>query len=70
MLFTGIMSHTVITTTTTTRTSGESGLNLGYTQTIPGLLKIGQLVRVGPVDKPRGFTRFYPGLCAPGFLKI
>uniref|UniRef100_A0A3Q2WSJ9 CKLF-like MARVEL transmembrane domain containing 7 n=1 Tax=Haplochromis burtoni TaxID=8153 RepID=A0A3Q2WSJ9_HAPBU len=38
------MSHTVITTTTTTRTSGESGLNLGYTQTIPGLLKIGQLI--------------------------
>uniref|UniRef100_A0A3Q4GQD2 CKLF-like MARVEL transmembrane domain containing 7 n=1 Tax=Neolamprologus brichardi TaxID=32507 RepID=A0A3Q4GQD2_NEOBR len=38
------MSHTVITTTTTTRTSGESGLNLGYTRTIPGLLKIGQLI--------------------------
>lgn len=39
------MSHTVITTTTTTtRTYGERGLNLGYTRTIPGLLKIGQML--------------------------
>ncbi|XP_059194975.1 CKLF-like MARVEL transmembrane domain-containing protein 7 [Centropristis striata] len=38
------MSHTVITTTTTSRTSGESVLNTGYTRTIPGLLKIGQLL--------------------------
>ncbi|XP_037639651.1 CKLF-like MARVEL transmembrane domain-containing protein 7 [Sebastes umbrosus] len=39
------MSHTVITTTTTTtRTSGDGVLNMGYTRTIPGLLKIGQLL--------------------------
>ncbi|KAM8827197.1 CKLF-like MARVEL transmembrane domain-containing protein 7 isoform X2 [Synchiropus splendidus] len=40
------MSHTVITTSTTTaRTSGSDGcLNMGYTRTIPGLLKIGQML--------------------------
>lgn len=39
------MSHTVITTTTTTtRTAGDGRLNLGYTRTIPGLLKIGQML--------------------------
>ncbi|XP_070692040.1 CKLF-like MARVEL transmembrane domain-containing protein 7 [Pempheris klunzingeri] len=39
------MSHTVITTTTTTtRTSGDGVLNTGYTRTIPGLMKIGQMV--------------------------
>ncbi|XP_030248734.1 CKLF-like MARVEL transmembrane domain-containing protein 7 isoform X2 [Sparus aurata] len=39
------MSHTVITTTTTTtRTSGDSVLNMGYTRTIPGMLKMGQMV--------------------------
>ncbi|XP_041843498.1 CKLF-like MARVEL transmembrane domain-containing protein 7 [Melanotaenia boesemani] len=39
------MSHTVVTTTTTTvRSSGDSVLNMGYTQTIPGLLKMGQLL--------------------------
>ncbi|KAK5614891.1 hypothetical protein CRENBAI_010242 [Crenichthys baileyi] len=39
------MSHTVMTTTTTTvRSSGDGVLNLGYSRTIPGLLKIGQLV--------------------------
>ncbi|KAM3615208.1 uncharacterized protein V6R79_024998 [Siganus canaliculatus] len=37
------MSHTVITTTST-GTSGDRVLNLGYTRTIPGLLKIGQMV--------------------------
>ncbi|XP_032364191.1 CKLF-like MARVEL transmembrane domain-containing protein 7 [Etheostoma spectabile] len=39
------MSHTVITTTTTTtRTSADGVLNAGYTRTIPGLLKIGQML--------------------------
>ncbi|XP_035529101.1 CKLF-like MARVEL transmembrane domain-containing protein 7 [Morone saxatilis] len=38
------MSHTVITTTTTTRTSGDGVLNTGYTRTIPGLLKMGQML--------------------------
>ncbi|XP_039973250.1 CKLF-like MARVEL transmembrane domain-containing protein 7 [Xiphias gladius] len=39
------MSHTVITTTTTTtRTSGDGVFNMGYTRTIPGLLKIGQML--------------------------
>ncbi|KAM9309287.1 CKLF-like MARVEL transmembrane domain-containing protein 7 [Pholidichthys leucotaenia] len=38
------MSHTVITPTTTIRTSGDGFLNMGYTRTIPGLLKIGQLL--------------------------
>uniref|UniRef100_A0AAQ5XW21 MARVEL domain-containing protein n=1 Tax=Amphiprion ocellaris TaxID=80972 RepID=A0AAQ5XW21_AMPOC len=36
------MSHTVITTTTTTVRSGDSVLNTGYLGTIPGMLKIGQ----------------------------
>ncbi|KAI3360882.1 hypothetical protein L3Q82_012890 [Scortum barcoo] len=41
------MSHTVITTTTTSgRTAGDGGLNAGYTRTIPGLLKIGQMLDV------------------------
>ncbi|XP_026172829.1 CKLF-like MARVEL transmembrane domain-containing protein 7 [Mastacembelus armatus] len=38
------MPHTVITTTTTTRTSGDGVLDTGYTRTIPGLLKIGQML--------------------------
>uniref|UniRef100_A0A3Q2E0Q5 CKLF-like MARVEL transmembrane domain containing 7 n=1 Tax=Cyprinodon variegatus TaxID=28743 RepID=A0A3Q2E0Q5_CYPVA len=38
------MSHTVITSSTTGCSSGESLLNLGYSRTIPGLLKIGQLL--------------------------
>nr|XP_046256011.1 CKLF-like MARVEL transmembrane domain-containing protein 7 isoform X1 [Scatophagus argus] len=38
------MSHTVITTTPSSRTSGDGVLNVGYTRTIPGLLKMGQLV--------------------------
>ncbi|KAG7218208.1 hypothetical protein INR49_007981 [Caranx melampygus] len=39
------MSHTVITTTTTTRSSGDGcSLNTGYTGSIPGLLKIGQMI--------------------------
>uniref|UniRef100_A0A3Q3WH86 MARVEL domain-containing protein n=1 Tax=Mola mola TaxID=94237 RepID=A0A3Q3WH86_MOLML len=39
------MSHTVITTTTTSsRTSGDGLLNLGYIRTVPGLLKMGQTV--------------------------
>lgn len=41
------MSHTVIThSSTNTRTSGDGVLNMGYTRTIPGLLKMGQLVRI------------------------
>uniref|UniRef100_A0A673AWI2 CKLF-like MARVEL transmembrane domain containing 7 n=1 Tax=Sphaeramia orbicularis TaxID=375764 RepID=A0A673AWI2_9TELE len=38
------MSHTVITTTTTTTRPSDGVLNLGYTRTIPGLLKIGQIL--------------------------
>lgn len=38
------MSHTVITTTTTTPRTGDGLLHLGYTRTIPGLLKIGQML--------------------------
>ncbi|XP_072249602.1 CKLF-like MARVEL transmembrane domain-containing protein 7 [Leuresthes tenuis] len=38
------MSHTVVTTTTTVRSSGDGLLNMGYTHTIPGLLKMGQLL--------------------------
>ncbi|XP_044062806.1 CKLF-like MARVEL transmembrane domain-containing protein 7 [Siniperca chuatsi] len=39
------MSHTVITTTTTTtRASGDGVVNMGYTRTIPGLLKTGQML--------------------------
>ncbi|XP_062255662.1 CKLF-like MARVEL transmembrane domain-containing protein 7 [Platichthys flesus] len=38
------MSHTVVTTTSTTRTSGDSVFNAGYTRTIPGLLKMGQML--------------------------
>ncbi|XP_029959305.1 CKLF-like MARVEL transmembrane domain-containing protein 7 [Salarias fasciatus] len=37
------MSHTVVASSSgTVRSSGDSGLNMGYTRTIPGLLKIGQ----------------------------
>ncbi|KAF3692463.1 CKLF-like MARVEL transmembrane domain-containing protein 7 [Channa argus] len=40
------MSQTVITTTTltTSRKSCDGVLNMGYTRTIPGLLKIGQIL--------------------------
>ncbi|KAL6109863.1 cmtm7 [Pungitius sinensis] len=39
------MSHTVITSTSPAgRTSGDGALNLGYTRTIPGLLKLGQML--------------------------
>uniref|UniRef100_A0A1A7WD55 CKLF-like MARVEL transmembrane domain containing 7 n=1 Tax=Iconisemion striatum TaxID=60296 RepID=A0A1A7WD55_9TELE len=38
------MSHTVITTTASSRSSGDGVLNPGYARTIPGLLKIGQLL--------------------------
>ncbi|PWA20719.1 hypothetical protein CCH79_00019782 [Gambusia affinis] len=40
------MSLTAISSTPSGgRSSGDGGLNLGYSRTIPGLLKIGQLVR-------------------------
>ncbi|CAL8299369.1 CKLF-like MARVEL transmembrane domain-containing protein 7 isoform X1 [Gadus morhua] len=38
------MSHTVITTTTTTRTSDGGFLNVGYIRTTGGILKISQMV--------------------------
>ncbi|KAM7421677.1 hypothetical protein PAMA_015700 [Pampus argenteus] len=38
------MPHTVVTTTTSRATSSEGGLNLGYIRTIPGLLKMGQML--------------------------
>ncbi|NP_001297930.1 CKLF-like MARVEL transmembrane domain-containing protein 7 [Esox lucius] len=39
------MSHTVVTTTTTTTSSSNVGyLNLGYTRSLQGLLKIAQVV--------------------------
>ncbi|CAL8288265.1 unnamed protein product [Merluccius merluccius] len=38
------MSHTVVTTTTTTRTSDGGFLNLGYVRTTGGILKISQMV--------------------------
>ncbi|XP_054476936.1 CKLF-like MARVEL transmembrane domain-containing protein 7 [Anoplopoma fimbria] len=42
------MSHTVITTTTTgssgSRTPGHGALNLGYSRTLPGLMKTGQMI--------------------------
>ena len=51
------MSHTVITTTTTTtRTSGDSVLNMGYTRTIPGMLKMGQMV--SPAENITSNTEF------------
>uniref|UniRef100_H3C3Q6 CKLF-like MARVEL transmembrane domain containing 7 n=1 Tax=Tetraodon nigroviridis TaxID=99883 RepID=H3C3Q6_TETNG len=37
------MQHTVITTTSS-RSSGDGIVNVGYTRTIPGLLKLGQIV--------------------------
>ncbi|KAM8827198.1 CKLF-like MARVEL transmembrane domain-containing protein 7 isoform 3-T3 [Synchiropus picturatus] len=53
------MSHTVITTSTTTaRTSGSDGcLNMGYTRTIPGLLKIGQMGKMPCINWP--LTEFF-----------
>lgn len=59
------MSHTVITTTTTTRSPGDGcSLNTGYTGSIPGLLKIGQMVRAGPPEaaRHRGAGRGSPGM--------
>ncbi|KAL0985333.1 hypothetical protein UPYG_G00155610 [Umbra pygmaea] len=40
------MSHTIVTTSTTTTTSSSNGgfLNLGYTRSVQGLLKIAQMV--------------------------
>ncbi|CAL8249848.1 unnamed protein product [Boreogadus saida] len=38
------MSHTVVTTTTTTRTSDGGFLNVGYIRTTGGILKISQMV--------------------------
>ncbi|KAM7382808.1 hypothetical protein PAMP_002515 [Pampus punctatissimus] len=39
------MPHTVVTTTTTSRTtSSEGGLNMGYIRTVPGMLKMGQML--------------------------
>ncbi|XP_053183328.1 CKLF-like MARVEL transmembrane domain-containing protein 7 [Scomber japonicus] len=38
------MSHTVITTTTSRAPGSESGLNTGYTRTMPGLLQAGQML--------------------------
>lgn len=38
------MSHTVKITTTTTSNSNAIILNSGYLKTIPGLLKLGELV--------------------------
>lgn len=38
------MSHTVKITTTTTSNSNAVILNTGYLKTIPGLLKLGELV--------------------------
>ncbi|KAM9852464.1 CKLF-like MARVEL transmembrane domain-containing protein 7 [Aulostomus maculatus] len=49
------MSHTVIT-----KTSGsDGGLNLGYTRTIPGLLKMGQMLAL--------LVAFLCVLCAMGW---
>ena len=49
------MSHTVITTTTTTRTSDGGFLNVGYIRTTGGILKISQMVRV-PVAGREGWA--------------
>ncbi|XP_061574582.1 CKLF-like MARVEL transmembrane domain-containing protein 7 [Cololabis saira] len=38
------MSHTVISGQTSTRSPGDGVLNPGYVRTIPGLLKLGQLL--------------------------
>ena len=46
------MSHTVVTTTTTTRTSDGGFLNVGYIRTTGGILKISQMVRA-PVTAGR-----------------
>lgn len=45
------MSHTVKITTTTTTNSNALILNTGYLKTIPGLLKLGQLVCFVRVSK-------------------
>lgn len=38
------MSHTVITTTSSRAVGSDSGLNPGYTRTMPGLLQAGQML--------------------------
>ncbi|KAG7458311.1 CKLF-like MARVEL transmembrane domain-containing protein 7 [Solea senegalensis] len=65
------MSHTVITTTsTTTRTSGDSVLNMGYTRTIPGLLKMGQMLALLIVFLCVHCARGWPSWAAFQFFEV
>ncbi|KAM9352701.1 CKLF-like MARVEL transmembrane domain-containing protein 7 [Symphorus nematophorus] len=63
------MSHTVITTTTT-RSSGDGLLNMGYTRTIPGLLKIGQMLALLIAFLCVHCTRGWPSWAACQYFEV
>ncbi|XP_012716039.1 CKLF-like MARVEL transmembrane domain-containing protein 7 [Fundulus heteroclitus] len=64
------MSHTVITTSSTGRSSGDSVLNLGYSRTIPGLLKIGQLLSLLIAFLCIRLTHGWPSWAAFQFFEV
>lgn len=65
------MSHTVVTTTTTTvRSPGDSVLNMGYTRTIPGLLKIGQTLALFVAFLCVRCVRGWPSWAAFQFFEV
>ncbi|XP_028254739.1 CKLF-like MARVEL transmembrane domain-containing protein 7 [Parambassis ranga] len=65
------MSHTVITTTTTTvRGSGDSALNTDYVRTIPGMLKIGQMLALFIAFLCAHCVRGWPSWAAFQFFEV
>ncbi|XP_038568306.1 CKLF-like MARVEL transmembrane domain-containing protein 7 [Micropterus salmoides] len=65
------MSHTVVTTTTTTtRASGDGIVNMGYTRTIPGLLKIGQMLALLVAFLCVHLVRGWPSWAAFQFFEV
>ncbi|KAM4735432.1 CKLF-like MARVEL transmembrane domain-containing protein 7 [Anableps anableps] len=65
------MSHTVITTATPGgRSSGDGGLSLGYSRTIPGLLKIGQLLSLLVAFLCIRLARGWPSWAAFKFFEV
>lgn len=49
----GVMSHTVTVTRTTTSTTSAIILNTGYVKSIPGLLKLAEVVSINYVFRGR-----------------
>uniref|UniRef100_A0A8C5DCJ8 MARVEL domain-containing protein n=1 Tax=Gouania willdenowi TaxID=441366 RepID=A0A8C5DCJ8_GOUWI len=63
------MSHSVTTATTTTSPGGE-GLNLGYTRTIPGVLKLGQTLALLVALLCVSCVRGWPSWAAFQFFQV